>query len=441
MESRSIIPAKEAKYNQQLKHEPPDVYLEDHIMDIQFSPVANVLAASQVTGNVRIFTYNEKKTKEHVNLSYHSESCRQVKFSPDGNILYTGSSDGSIGVVSNGVLEGQLLNAHSSPINSIAHIENGYIVATGDDDGLIKIWDLRVAGQNNLKQACVMKFQEHEGTISDMKFAQNHNMLVSASGDGHLGVFDLKKGELYAMSDNFEEDLTALVICKYGKKVLASSSEGVVNIFSWDWFGDCNDRIVGHPNSIDTMITYDEDTIITGSEDGLIRAVSVLPNKIIAILSDPTDQDEDVFHIQRVALSHDKMFLASCSLDDIIKIIDVSHLNNRLKEEFDFEGYEKDIQENPRVKRKKRSKKNKAAGDEDMQDDEEKKDGDESSDSENWEDDSSDDDSDDSDDSDMSMEQDKHEKKDKKLNPKNNSIKKSQNMIDQEKRKQFFSDL
>ena len=76
-------------------------------------------------------------------------------------------------------------------------------------------------------------------------------------------------------------------------------------MFSWDWFGDCNDRIVGHPNSIDTMIKYDEDTVITGSEDGLIRAVSVLPNKIIAILSDP-DHDEEVFHIQRVTLSHDK---------------------------------------------------------------------------------------------------------------------------------------
>ncbi len=77
-----------------------------------------------------------------------------------------------------------------------------------------------------------------------------------------------------------------------------ATSEGTINVFSWDWFGDCNDRIVGHPGSIDTMIKYDEDTIITGSEDGLIRAVSVLPNKIVAILADPTDQDEsEIFHI------------------------------------------------------------------------------------------------------------------------------------------------
>jgi len=36
-------------------------------------------------------------------------------------------------------------------------------------------------------------------------------------------------------------------------------------------------------------VFYDEDTIITGCEDGLIRAVSVLPNKIISILGDPLD--------------------------------------------------------------------------------------------------------------------------------------------------------
>ena len=45
------------------------------------------------------------------------------------------------------------------------------------------------------------------------------------------------------------------------------------------------------------MIKFDEDTVITGSEDGLIRVVSVLPNKIIAILGDPTDHEDELFHI------------------------------------------------------------------------------------------------------------------------------------------------
>ena len=96
---------------------------------------------------------------------------------------------------------------------------------------------------------------------------------------------------------------------KEGKKVVIASSEGVLSLFSWDWFGDCNDRIVGHPNSICCMVKYDEDTLITGGEDGLIRVVSVLPNRIIAIVGDALDQDEG-FHIQSLSLIHDKKLIA-----------------------------------------------------------------------------------------------------------------------------------
>jgi WD40 repeat protein len=78
-------------------------------------------------------------------FTYHEDSCRRVEFSPDGNILYTASSDGSFGVISNGNLEGRFVQAHPCPINTIMHIENGTVIATGDDDGMIKIWDLRVA--------------------------------------------------------------------------------------------------------------------------------------------------------------------------------------------------------------------------------------------------------------------------------------------------------
>lgn len=117
-------------------------------------------------------------------------------------------------------------------------------------------------------------------------------MLLATANDGCLGVFDLRKPVLYAMSDSFECDLSGLALMKHNSKVVTSSSEGVVSIFSWDWFGDCNDRIVGHPNSIECMVKYDEDTLITGGEDGLCRAIGVLPNRILAILSDPLDQEE-----------------------------------------------------------------------------------------------------------------------------------------------------
>lgn len=143
-----------------------------------------------------------------------------------------------------------------------------------------------------------MEFKDHEGTITNIDYNLKENMIVSSSCDGMLGVFDLKKGELFAMSDNFEEDLQCVCLMKENKKVLAATSEGVINIFSWGDFGDCNDRITGHSSSIDTMIHYNEDIIITGCEDGMIRALNVLPNKIISILGDPIDiSDGEIFGI------------------------------------------------------------------------------------------------------------------------------------------------
>lgn len=123
--------------------EPQDIFLDDHAMDLAFSPTANVLAVGQVTGHVRIYSYNDQETKEQLTFNYHTDSCRALEFSPDGNLVYTGSKDGSLAVITAGAMAGRILTAHEAPIYSILHLEGGNILASGDDDGCIRIWDLR----------------------------------------------------------------------------------------------------------------------------------------------------------------------------------------------------------------------------------------------------------------------------------------------------------
>jgi WD40 repeat protein len=62
-----------------------------------------------------------------------------------------------------------------------------------------------------------------------------------------------------------------------GSKVVCGSQDGVLDIWSWGQWGDISDRFPGHPQSIDAMIAIDDDTILTGSSDGLIRFVPSLP--------------------------------------------------------------------------------------------------------------------------------------------------------------------
>lgn len=43
-------------------YEPQDVFLDSHVMSMQFSPTANVLAVGQITGEVRIYSYKSEQT-------------------------------------------------------------------------------------------------------------------------------------------------------------------------------------------------------------------------------------------------------------------------------------------------------------------------------------------------------------------------------------------
>ena len=47
-------------------------------------------------------------------------------------------------------------------------------------------------------------------------------------------------------------------------------------IFSWGNWDGATDSFPGHPRSIDAIMKLDEDTILTGSSDGLIRVVGII---------------------------------------------------------------------------------------------------------------------------------------------------------------------
>lgn len=46
------------------------------------------------------------------------------------------------------------------------------------------------------------------------------------------------------------------------------------------------DRIPGHPSSVDSLCNLDDDTILSGSSDGLLRVVQILPHKLLGVIHD-----------------------------------------------------------------------------------------------------------------------------------------------------------
>ena len=110
---------------------------------------------------------------------------------------------------------------------------------------------------------------------------------------------------------------------KGGKKVVCGHQSGVLSIFSWGYWNDCSDRFPGHPGSVDAMAKVDEDTLLTGSSDGLIRIVSVLPNKAIGIVGEHLADNP----IERLCLEPENRRVAlSVSHDNVVKLWHVGEL-------------------------------------------------------------------------------------------------------------------
>ncbi|KAI5073025.1 hypothetical protein GOP47_0011038 [Adiantum capillus-veneris] len=295
-----------------------DITLEAQPFDLAFHPSSSLVAAALITGRVQLFKFDEDLSDAQSvwSVDAHSESCRALRFGEDGHYVLTASPDCSILAtnVETGQAVARLSNAHSSPINRLINLTE-CTIASGDDDGTIKVWDTR---QNK----CCTSFSPHEDYISDLEFVASTSQLLGVSGDGTLSVCNLQSNKVDAHSEFSEDELLSVVLVKDGRKVVCGSQEGVLLLYSWPYFKDCSDRFVGHPKSVESMLKFDEDTILTGSSDGLIRLITILPNKMIGVIGEHAD-----FPIERLALSSNKKVVGSASHDHVLKLWDVSYLH------------------------------------------------------------------------------------------------------------------
>ena len=75
----------------------------------------------------------------------------------------------------------------------------------------------------------------------------------------------------------------------------------------------------------------DENTLVSGCEDGFLRGVSIYPSKMLQTLGQ--HEEEDHFPIQSLSLSHCRRFMASSSHDNSINFYDV---NEFIKKRVEF---------------------------------------------------------------------------------------------------------
>ncbi|KAL1742091.1 WD40-repeat-containing domain protein [Schizophyllum fasciatum] len=271
----------------------PSITVGAQIFDLVFHPKEPIVYTGLLTGHVKAFNYDEQGAlSSSFSLRVSKRSMRGLSVSADGASLYAVGKGKAMYTLA--TLTGQIsetrTGAHESPINRVKCLAP-WLLATGDDDGVIKLWDPR-------QRDSTRSYTQHFDYITDFLWLQDKKHLVATSGDGSLSVMDVraKTTKPIAHSEDQEDELLSIGLIAGGTKAVVGTQLGVLSIFnrSSGW-GDCVDRVPGHPQSIDALCTLPDlsdigvdttRTVLTGSSDGFVRAVQVLPTKLLGVVAD-----------------------------------------------------------------------------------------------------------------------------------------------------------
>ncbi|KAK5893087.1 hypothetical protein CgunFtcFv8_005994 [Champsocephalus gunnari] len=302
-----------------IRDTPADIKLEAIANTVALHPTRDLLVCGDVDGDLYAYAYSctEGETRELWSSGHHLKSCRQVRFSADGLQLYSVSRDKAIHLldVERGQLVTRIRGAHGAPINSLLLVDEN-ILATGDDGGTLKVWDMR-------KGTAIMDLKQHEDYISDIAVDAAKRILLTTSGDGTMGVFNIKRRRFELLSEYQTGDLTSLALMKRGKKVICGSSEGTVYIFNWNGFGATSDRFTIKAESVECIAPITDNIMCTASMDGYIRAVNLFPNRVIGCIGQHVGEP-----VEEINKSWDSRFLVSSAHDQLLKFWDISELKN-----------------------------------------------------------------------------------------------------------------
>lgn len=312
-----------------------EIRVDDMLTDISFHTGENLLAASDINGDIMIFSYTDKEAEKKSTLEIHTDSCRSIEFSHDGDLLLSGSKDMSLAIhdVATEKLVRLFETAHEEPINKVAIISEN-IFASGTDNGEVKIWDMRSKSKE------LFKVKGMEDFVTSMVTSDQQKYLACTCGDGSVVSINLTARKLHIQSEFYKAELTCSSVVKQDSKLACGAADGSILLYNWGEFGTSSDIIAKYgPKkvAISCMVPITDKIVVCGYENGELRATNTFPMQHLGVVG------QHSLSVEALDISHDGEYLASCSLDNTIQFWPISYF------------------EDIRVKTEKVSKKKKAA--------------------------------------------------------------------------------
>ncbi|MEL6553768.1 MAG: NB-ARC domain-containing protein [Cyanobacteria bacterium J06621_11] len=255
-------------------------------------------------------------------------SIRTMAFSPDGDVLATGDTNSEIWLwqtalsATSGDIQSHIstFQGHQNWVCSVAFSPDGKQLVSGSADRTIRLWDVATG-------ECLKTLEGHDNWVMSVVFSPDGQQLVSGSADRTIRLWDVATGECLKTLEGHRHGVWSVAFSPDGQRLVSGSADRTIKV--WDTkenaaTGACLRTLEGHQHGVWSVVfSPDGRSLASGSADQTVRVWDVETG------SGTTGQCQQILTghsnwVWMVAFSPDGRSLASGSADQTVRVWDIA---------------------------------------------------------------------------------------------------------------------